>query len=275
MKYRESVVSKQGHSMHIGIIGCGVMGGAIARIASHHHNVILHDHKKTNATPLAREIGAKVELDLGKLSEGSDVVILAVKPKDLKVISEPIASHLSKGQLVVSILAGITLETLQMHFPNSTVFRVMPNLPLVCGHGMLGIVDDPEVKNEEKHRVEEALKGLGTISWMNEGLMNAFTALTSSNPAFIYLIIEAMVEAGVSLGFKADMALEYVLKTLEGSVALLKTSGVSPTELKMRITSPGGATIAGLNELESQGVRAGIIAGLKACYRRAEEMGGS
>lgn len=261
--------------MNIGIIGCGVMGGAIARIVSHHHHVILHDHKKTNAAPLSKEIGAKVELDLAVLAQASDVVVLAVKPKDLKTISEQIAPHLDKGKLVVSILAGVTLETLQKHFQSTTVFRVMPNLPLVCGHGMLGIADDPTVNQEEKHRVEEALQGLGMISWMKEGLMNAFTALTSSNPAFIYLIIEAMVEAGVSLGFRADTALEYVLKTFEGSVALLKSSGVSPTELKMRITSPGGATIAGLNELEKEGVRAGIIAGLKACYRKAEEMGGS
>jgi len=261
--------------MKVGVIGCGVMGGAMARIISQHHEVFLHDHKESNAAPLAKETGAKVELDLVKLASLVDAVVLAVKPKDLKVVSEKIAPHLKKDQIVISILSGKTVETLQMHFHDATVFRVMPNLPLICGHGMLGIVDDSYIGKDVKNKLEEILKGLGTVSWLPERLMNAFTVLTSSNPAYVCLIIEAMIEAGVALGFKPDIAFEYVLQTIEGSVALLKEGNLSPTEMKMRITSPGGTTIAGLNELESQGVRAGIVAGLKACYHRTEELGGS
>lgn len=261
--------------MKVGIIGCGVMGGAIASRLSKCHEVFLQDHKEANAKLLSSKTGARILLDLGELTHRVEIIILAVKPKDFKIVSEKIAPHLKKNHLVISILAGVPLETLQIHFPLTSVFRVMPNLPLICGHGMLGIADDPSVDALLKQKVEEILKELGTIFWLQEKLMNAFTALTSSNPAFIYLIVEAMVEAGVTLGFKADLSLEFVLETIEGSVALLRESELSPSELKMRVTSPGGATIAGLNELENQGVRSGITQGIKRCYERAEEMGGS
>lgn len=259
--------------MRIGIVGCGVMGGAIARIASQHHDVFLYDHKETNATLLAKETGSKIELDPKKFVSSIDSVFLAVKPKDLQKISEKIALHLKKGQIVMSILTGKTLKTLQRHFPAPFVFRVMPNLPLICGKGMLGIADDATISQEVKQKVIYALKGLGTISWLKEELFDAFMVLTSSNPAYFYLIIEAMVQAGVTLGFKPKDALEYLLQTIEGSVALIKHTGLTPTELKMRIMSPGGTTVAGLNEFASQRVPAGIIAGLQACHRRAGELG--
>ena len=259
--------------MRIGIIGCGNMGGAIARIFSKSHEVFLHDHKKSNATSLEKEIEAKIELDLKKLAASVEAIVLAVKPKDLKTVADEIGSHLANEQIIISILAGKTLETLKKHFPKASVFRVMPNLPLLCGHGMLGIVDRPAVSQEMKQQVESILKDLGSIFWLKEEQFNAFTVLTSSNPAFISLIIEAMVQAGVSLGFKSDVALEYLLPTFEGLVALIKHTKLSPHDLKMRIASPAGATIAGLNELENKGVRAGIIAGIEACYLRALEMG--
>lgn len=261
--------------MKVGIIGCGSMGGAMARIISKHHTVILHDHKKSNAELLASEIGAAIQMDLTSLAEETDALILAIKPKDIGVISETIGPLLKKEQFLISILAGASLATLQKHFPSTQVFRVMPNLPLLCGQGMLGIAEEPSITPETKAKVEGILKGLGAISWLQEKLMNAFTALTSSNPAFIYLIIEAMTDAGVSLGFKSARSLEYVLQTIEGSVALLRHTGLSPDELKRRICSPGGATIAGLEKLESEGVRSGIVKGLKRCYERVEEMGGS
>lgn len=261
--------------MRIGIIGCGVMGGAMARILSKHHELTLHDHKKTNAAPLAKETGAKIEPDPEKLAINVDYIILAVKPKDLKVVSESIAPHLNKNQVVISILSGKTLQTLKQHFRDPFVFRVMPNLPLLCGRGMLGIADDPLVSKEMKQNLEDALKELGAISWLKEELFDAFTVLTSSNPAYIYLIIESMIQGAVTLGFKPDTALTYLLETIEGSIALLKHTQLSPTELKMRITSPSGTTIAGLNELENRGVRTGIIEGLQACYRRTLELGES
>jgi pyrroline-5-carboxylate reductase len=259
--------------MKIGILGCGVMGGAIAHNVSQYHEVILHDHKEENGARLAKDLKADFQLDLEKFIEASEAVILAIKPKDLELISKQLTPLLKHEAIVISILAGQSLQTLKHYFPLSPIFRVMPNLPLICGHGLLGIADEPEMEGRFKKKAEEILKGVGTIFWLKENLLNAFTALTSSNPAFIYLIIEAMVEAGIAMGFKGEEALEYVLQTIEGSVALLRYTRKTPAELKMEITSPGGATIAGLNKLEEQGVRAGLIAGLKACCQRADELG--
>lgn len=258
--------------MKIAVVGCGVMGGAIARQTSRYHQVLLYDHKTENSFPLAKEIGAEAHDQPEQVISEADAVILAIKPKDLAKVAMVIAPFLTSAQFLLSILAGTPLETLKGHFSKPTVFRLMPNLPLLCGKGMIGVVEEAEVTPASKGRVEEVLQGLGEVTWLKESQMNAFTALTGSNPAYIYVIIESMVAAGVELGFKSDAALELILQTFEGSVALLRELQTTPEKLKKQIASPGGATIAGLNEMEAQRLRFGMIQTLKQTVFRAEEM---
>lgn len=258
--------------MRVGIIGCGVMGSALARTIVKNHELILYDHKQNHSEPLAREIGAKACFDLNTFSVGIDVVILATKPKQLVEVAEDLDPLLSRKTLLLSILAGTALETLQASFSNPTLFRLMPNLPLVCGKGMIGIVEESSQSLEDRGKVQDVLQGLGKVSWLPESLINAFTALTGSNPAFIYLIIEAMIEAGVSIGVKASEAQELILDTIEGSLELLRSSQESLQNLRWKIASPGGTTIAGLNELEAHKVRHGVIRGIQCAYEKANEM---
>ena len=258
--------------MKVGIIGCGIMGSALARTIVKHHELTLYDHKECHSEPLARDIGAKACFDLNTFSKGVEVVILATKPKQLVEIAEDLDPMLSRKTLLLSILAGTTLEALQASFSNPTLFRLMPNLPLVCGKGMIGIVEESSQSPEDKEKVRDVLQGLGKVSWLPESLINAFTALTGSNPAFIYLIIEAMVEAGVSIGVKASEAQELILGTIEGSLELLRSSQESLQSLRWKIASPGGTTIAGLNELEAQKVRHGVMRGIQCAYEKANEM---
>ncbi|NGX51115.1 MAG: Pyrroline-5-carboxylate reductase [Chlamydiae bacterium] len=258
--------------MKIGIIGCGVMGGAMARTIAVHHELLLFDHKRSNSDPLGREIGAKVCSSFAELAKESEVVILAVKPIHVESVADDLDPLLDKETLLLSILGGTALKTLRELFSKPTIFRLMPNLPLLCGKGVIGVVDDEGDSDEDKARVLACLKGLGSVSWLKESLMNGFAALTGSNPAFIYLIIEAMVEAGITMGFKADQAQELLLETIEGSIALLRHSKSSLAELRWQIASPGGTTIAGLNELEAHKVRHGITRGIVRTYERAEEM---
>ncbi len=259
--------------MKIGVIGCGVMGGAIAAQAAKHHQVLLYDHKLANSKDLGQKIQARVCEGLDEICKNVDAIILSVKPKDLYTVAEGIQDYLHAKHAILSILSGVTLDKLKEVFTPARAFRLMPNLPLLCGKGMIGVVQEEISPQDDYQVVEEAMKGLGTLSYLPEKLIDAFTALTGSNPAFIYAIIEAMVAAGVELGFKNDQALQYVIETFEGSLALLKTEKTSPEELRKKITSPGGTTIAGLNEMEKRGVRFGLIETLKRTAKRAQEMG--
>lgn len=258
--------------MRVGVVGCGVMGGAMARIVAKNHEVLLYDHKKTNSEPLGNEIGGKVCDSMEELGKEADVVILAVKPKQAAEVADELDPLLNNSTLLLSILGGVTLEALEELFSTPKVFRMMPNLPLLCGKGVIAIVDDEEHTDEEKSKVEEVLQGMGKTAWLQESLMNAFAALVGSSPAFVYLFIEAMTEAGISLGFKANQALDFVLDTIEGSVELLRQSNSNTQELRWQISSPGGTTIAGLNELEAYNVRHGVIRGVQRTSEKADEM---
>lgn len=256
--------------MRIGVIGCGMMGSGMAKSFAKRHQVLLNDPKGEHVDALAKEIGAKVS-DYKQLATFSEVIVVAVKKKDLKVVSKKMGRYLERRHFVMSILPGVALEQLKSLFSKPSVFRLMVNLPLLCGRAVMAVAEDRTASQQMRTKVESAFEGLGTISWIKEQLFDAFTVLTSSNPAYIYLVIEAMIQAGVSMGFKPDVALDYLLETFEGSLALIRQTKMSPAQLKMWVTSPAGTTIAGLNELEKRGVRAGIIAGLESCYNKTRE----
>ena len=256
--------------MKVGIIGLGVMGSAMARIIKENHELALYSRDQDKAGIFAKEIGAKNCDCLEKLADFAEVIILAVKPKHLEVVAEDLDPLMKKETLLLSILGGVSLKILRENFSKGTSFRVMPNLPLLCKKGMIGVADEVDIDPKTKEKVNDTLKGLGTTVWIDEPHMNAFTALTGSNPAVIYLIIEAMVEAGVAMGIKADVAQEYVLKTMEGSIDLLRMEGNTTQSLRYQISSPGGTTIAGLNELEKHRVRYGIAEGIKRIAHAAD-----
>ena len=139
----------------------------------------------------------------------------------------------------------------------------MPSLLLLSKKGVIGIAEEIGIDQDKKNRVNEVLEGMGKKMWIEEAHMNAFTALAASNPALIYLIIEAMVDGGIRLGIKADLAQEIILHTLKGAVDLLQLENNTTQMLRYQISSPGGSTIAGIEALEKHGVRYGIIQAIK------------
>ncbi len=238
--------------MKIVVIGPGSMGSAFAEHFAKAHDVVLckrHD-KKADAI------------------KGREIVLLAVKPKELGTISKEIGASLTKEQILISMLAGVTLDTLRTHFPHVTLLRIMPNLALVCNEAVIGIVEDHSLSPQQKEKINTLFKGLGLLPWVPESKINAISALAGSGPAFIYLIIEAMIEAGIYMGLTADEAKEFTLQMIKGSVELLKFSGKTPAEVTYRIASPGGTTIYGIKKMEEEGVRGGIINGLVETYKR-------
>lgn len=256
--------------MKIGVIGLGTMGSAMAQIVLEKDELAIYSRNQEKVAQFVKEHGGKHCKSLEELAEFSEAIILAVKPKHLDLVAEDLDPLMKKETILLSILGGVSIEVLKGHFSNGVSFRVMPNLPLLCKKGMIGIADEDGIDPKLKKKVESILKGMGAVTWIEEEQMNAFAALTGSNPAVIYLLIEAMVEAGILLGFKADIAQDYVLKTIEGSVKLIEKTRKSPQELRHQVCSPGGTSIVGIEALEKERVRYGVMEALKRIAKAAE-----
>ena len=134
---------------------------------------------------------------------------------------------------------------------------------------MIGFVQTAQITPAHKKVIEQAFDRLGLLHWLSEDQLESLSAVAGSGPAFNFFVIQAMIDSAIMLGFSSDQAKEYVLKTIEGSVALLKATGKSPIDLINQVASPGGTTIAGLKVMEERGVRAGILSTLNACYEKA------
>lgn len=258
--------------MKVAVIGCGVMGRALAKHFAKQNSVLLHDKNYKKSLELANEIGGQAFEKVNEAVQGADIVVLAVKPQHLSTVAKSAAISFSKGQLLISILAGTPLAVLKRHFSMPLLVRIMPNLAVTCGEGVIGFVEDVALSQEVKKNAESIFKGLGLLYWLPEYKIEALTSLAASGLAFAFVIIEAMIEGGVAMGFSSQESREIVFKTLEGSIALLKETGKHPAELKLQCASPKGTTIAGLREMEETGVRSGIMNTLMATYNRAKEM---
>ena len=257
--------------MKIAIIGCGIMGAAFARHFAKEHSLLLCDKNHKKATLLAQELEGEACERCHEAIQTAEVVLLAVKPQDLAEVAKHTASSFSKKKLLISVLGGASLSLLKKYYPESAILRIMPNVALSYGQAVIGLVDD-HLSQEMKNKGESLLKGLGLLAWLPEYKIEALSALAASGPAFLFVIIESMIEGGIAMGFTSIESKEFVLKTIEGAVTLLKETGKHPAELKWEVASPGGTTIAGLKEMESMGVRAGIINTLLACYQRNLQM---
>ena len=257
--------------MKIRMIGCGAMGSAIAQtLMEAGKEISLYDKHQGRAESVGREIKAPIATSpLEDLLQG-DGIVLAVKPQDFNEVAEELKTF--DGGLVVSILTGVTTHRLKEAFPQCTVVRMMPNLAVRYGDGVVALAEDPELA-PYKERIEEIFSPLGLMRWIPESLFDAVTALTGSGPAFVFLLIEAMVDAAISLGFSSEIGYELVKQMVGGALTLLYESHESPSELRWKVCSPGGTTIAGIRAMEKCGIRHGLMEAFSAACRRAQELG--
>ena len=257
--------------MKISLIGSGNMGSLLAKHFAHIQGVslVLCNRDRAKGEKIAQELGASSEGALEKAIEGADWILLAVKPKDLKDIA---VKHLplKQNQGIISILAGTSLDMLRKAFPGAHVVRMMPNLALSVQKGILGFAEDGTLEEKQKEDIQRLFRGLGLLLWLPESKMEAFASLAASSPAFVFVMMEAMIEAGIFLGFQAGEARKIVLAVFEGCVALLQDPSAQPVDLKLKIASPAGMTIAGLRKLEAGGIRAAIADALEAAYHRGK-----
>lgn len=258
--------------MKILIFGCGNMGGAIAKRLSPLHEVILFDRNSDKAMRLQEHGYGNVSTNLNKDIKQSDVVILAVKPQNLAEAAKFFGRNLGKKQVLASLLAGMPLNTLRKYFPSCRLIRMMPNLAIIHGEGLIGLCAEDDWTIADRSHFNHFCEPLGKVFWLPEEKMNAFTSLAGSGPAFVLTIMEAMIEAGIGMGFSAADSQTLVNQMIKGSLALVEKHGRHPGELKWQVTSPSGTTIVGLRRLEEHGLRSGIINTFLAAYERSQEM---
>lgn len=257
--------------MKIGIIGCGHMGSSIAKQLARSHHVAIYDH---NAKRLRLDPAIKICHTPQECLSFAEIIILAFKPRDLKHAAEDLRAHLEPHHILVSVLAGVSQERLkEVWKTKNTIVRIMPNLAVEYGKGVIGCADSSDISAEVKENLTQLFSPLGLTLWLPEDKMNGITALAGSGPAFILIFIEAMIDAGIALGFNSEEAKTLVLNTIVGTLSLLEQTGKHPGELCWQISSPAGTTVAGKIALENAGVRSGIIHTFLAAYKRAKEIG--
>lgn len=261
--------------MKLGFVGAGNMAVAmmagiqkqpgLAQIGAYDiHSAAL---KRAEDTYGARSFG-----DMASLCAWADVLLLAVKPQTVASALESIAPACANKALI-SIVAGLSGSALQMQLPaGCRVLRTMPNTPALVGQGMSALCLETNFTDDEKRFAQALFSTCGRVCWVEERLINAVTGVSGSGPAYAYLIIEAMTEAGVREGLPFELAKTLAAQTLLGSAQMILESNEHPAQLRAYVTSPGGTTAAGVVELEHGGVRAALIDAVHAAKTRAEEL---
>jgi pyrroline-5-carboxylate reductase len=259
--------------MKIAIIGCGAMGSGMAKQLASAHSVAVYD-KFPEKIPFHKEHREiKICRTPEEVMQHADLILLFVKPHDLKAVASHIKKHLTPHQILVSGLAGTSTTHLKGAFgEKNLIVRIMPNLAVEYGQGVIGCAEAPEIGADVKEKISAAFSSLGLVLWLAEDKIDALTALASSGPAFMLILIEAMIDAGIALGFSSTDARHIILQTLAGTLSLLEKTGKHPGELRWQVSSPAGTTIAGTIALEEANVRAGIIKTFIAAYDRAASL---
>lgn len=280
------------HKMKIGIIGCGMMGGALIKSISRQvggESIYLSDFDGAKVEALAKELGANCS-DNKTIVRECDYVIFAVKPAFLKaMIQEIVPEILNKKPVIVTIAAGVKIATIREYIGNGvignrgpydgTIVRLMPNLPATIGEAMIGLCTDKDdnVTNTAVAQVKNFLSLAGETEQVSENLMDAVTAISGSGPAYVFMFIEALADAAVKLGIPRKQAYVYAAQTVRGSAGMVLDGGATgnshPAVLKDAVCSPAGTTIDAVQVLEESGFRAAVIDACVAAYEKSVELG--
>jgi pyrroline-5-carboxylate reductase len=204
-----------------------------------------------------------------------DLAILAVKPQHVREVAEAVAGRLPPSAVLVSVVAGLALDTLADLFRTRRIVRVMPNTPCLVGAGSCVVCRTTEVADAAFDRVCSLLASTGSVHVVGEALLDAATGLSGSGPAFVAVVLEALADGGVRAGLPRDTSLALACEILSGTAALIRTTGEHPAVIKDRVASPAGTTIEGLAILEQMAVRAALSGAVIAAARRSAELGRS
>jgi pyrroline-5-carboxylate reductase len=263
----------------IATVGSGVMAEAMiagilrgklvkpSQVVASHPRAERREH-------LEREYRIRTVASNTEAVHGADVILFGIKPQMLAKVGREIGPHLKRGQLVLSVLAGATTTALTTFLGHDQVVRSMPNTPARLGKGMTVWYATPATTEEQRAQAGALLGALGAQLEVDDEKMVAMaTAVSGTGPTYVFLVMEALIDAAVHLGFPRHIAHDLVIETLEGSTVFAKQSGMHPAELRNMVTSPGGTSAAALHELESGRLRTVLSEAVWAAYRRTNELG--
>lgn len=259
----------------VGIIGVGRMGSALVRgflnAKMAKKSLLVSDYDKEKLKLLCKDTGIKMASDNIELVNRSEIVIIAVKPKDLQKVLDEIFGNIGE-KLVVSTVAGVPIAVIERKLKGAKVVRIMPNIACSVGEGAIAFSAGSRVRKKDLRRAKELLDKLGIALEVHENMLDAVTGLSGSGPAFYSLVVKAMAVAGVEEGLSEDVALKLAVQTAKGVGKLLFETGMDPEELVGMVRSPGGTTEAGLKKLEERAVTGAFKEAVHAAVKRAKEL---
>ena len=264
----------------LAFVGSGVMGeamikGLLAKGLVEPDCIIAADPHEQRGKELVERFAIRFTADNVEAVTGADIVVLSVKPQVMDKVLPGIYNRIKPEALLLSIAAGVPMGRIVEGSGNRNVVRAMPNTPGQIGEGMTVWVATPEVSGEQRQWAELVLGALGETLFENdEKFMDMATALNGSGPSYVFLLMEALIDAGVHMGFSRQDSQKLVLQTMLGSVKYAIESGLHPAELRNQVTSPGGTSAAALYQLEKGSVRTTISQAVWAAYKRSVELGG-
>jgi pyrroline-5-carboxylate reductase len=255
---------KMGEALTSGLLRAGVVSPAEITAAA---------RRSERAEQLQAAYGIEV-LSAARAAEKAETLVIAVKPQDMDALLDEIRPVVTPDKLVISVAAGITTAFIGQRLAAGVpVVRVMSNTPVLVDEAMSVISAGPHATEEHLRRAEQLLRPVGKVLRIPESQQDAATALSGSGPAYVYFLVEAMVDAGILLGMPRANALEMVKQAVYGAATMLRDSGEHPVLLREAVTSPGGTTISAIRELERHGVRAAVLAAIEAARDRGRELG--
>lgn len=263
----------------VGIIGVGAMGEALLSglisAGWDAEEISLCVRRTERGDELEERTGCRSYLDPTEAARGREVVVVAVKPRDVPTVLEQLAGALVESQLVLSLAAGVRAETYEAGLGPLPVVRAMPNTPALVRRGVTGIAAGKHATDEHLMLAESVLGAVGSVRLMDESLLDAVTAVSGTGPAYVFLLAEALTEAAMREGLPRDIAENFVHETIRGAGHLLTDTPKSPAQLRYEVTSPGGTTAAAMHVLEERGFRALVEDAVRAAALRATELGGA
>lgn len=263
----------------ISFIGAGNMGEAMIKGILHDDlvepaQILAADPRSERRAYLEEKYGIRTTSVNREATRVANILVLSIKPQVLPKIMNEISLDLDPNALVLSIVAGARTRVMTKGLRHAAIVRSMPNTPGQFGQGMTVWTTTPHVSEEQRLQAQKILQALGKEIWMDdEGYLDMATALSGTGPAYVFLFIEAMIDAGVHMGFARHLAEEMVLQTIEGSLTVVRELKRHPATLRNMVTSPGGTSAAALYEMEKGGFRTILSKAIFAAYRRSVELG--
>jgi pyrroline-5-carboxylate reductase len=257
----------------IGNMGSALMKGIINAKLTPPKKIIACDIDLPRLQAIAAEWKIRIAADLSAAAEISEILLLCVKPQTLASVLQTIKPVIRSDHLVISIVAGVRIEFIQQMLGTKLgIVRAMPNIAATVDEGAAALAYGEHVSAEQQEIAKSIFEAVGDAVVVSEDQLDAVTGLSGSGPAYIYMVIEAMIDGGVKMGLSRDIATKLAIQTVLGSAKLAKTSRLHPAILRDQVTTPGGTTINAIHELESHGLRAMLINAVVTATERSKEL---